>query len=215
MYQFLAFLNRKGEGFLDQNIFAGKPEFVYVPRDSTYTVRCLQAPLEVVIYTAPTNEDRPAMYVSASEVKIAVSGTSDWQRDVYIGMGDDGPATRIMIGETESPPGNWSGFPPHRHTYSEPPGELSMEELYYLKFDQETGFAIGGVYHDLDDREGSAHLSMVGDSQIFDVPSGYHFIAPCPGYRLRYTWALAGSHKQFGAWVADPAYAWMTQFRDE
>jgi len=90
-----------------------------------------------------------------------------------------------------------------------------MEELYYLKFDRPAGFAIGGVYHDLDDREGSAQLSMVGDGQIFDVPRGYHFIAPCPGYRLRYTWALAGSHRQFGAWVTDPAYAWMTEFQDE
>lgn len=196
------------------DIFGGKPEYVYVPRDSTYVVQCSQLPFEVIIYTAPTDEAGAPVHISADQVQVVVSGTSDWQRDVYIGLGDDGPATRIMVGETESPPGNWSGFPPHRHTKDRPPAELSLEELYYLKFEPQTGFAIGGIYHDLDDRAATAKVSMVHDSQIFDVPSGYHFIAPCPGYRLRYTWGLGGRQTQFGAWVADPDHAWLANYRE-
>jgi 5-deoxy-glucuronate isomerase len=191
------------------DIFGGRPEFVFVPLDSTYAVKCMRGPFEAIIYTAPTEDTSTPVHVSADQVKAVVSGTSDWQRDVYIGLGDDGPSTRILVGETESPPGNWSGFPPHRHTQDQPPTELSLEELYYLKFEPQTGFAIGGIYQDVADRAGTAEMFFVQDSRFFDVPTGYHFIAPCPGYRLRYTWALGGKRTQFGAWVADPDYAWL------
>jgi len=195
------------------DIFSGKPEFVYVPRDCSYEVRCLHAPFEAITYAAPTDETGAPAYVPADQVKAIVSGASDWQRDVYIGLGDDGPATRIMVGETESPPGNWSGFPPHRHSEDKPPAELALEELYYFKLEPDTGFVIGGIYHDHSDREGTAELSMSRDSQIFDVPAGYHFIAPCPGYRVRYTWALGGRKKGFGKWVNDPGYAWLANYK--
>jgi 5-deoxy-glucuronate isomerase len=197
-----------------RDIFSGKPEFVYVPRDCAYEVRCLQVPFEAVIYVAPTEETVAAAHIPASQVKAVVSGSSDWQRDVYVGLGDDGPATRIMVGETESPPGNWSGFPPHRHSEDKPPAELALEELYYFKLKPDTGFVIGGIYHDLSNREGTAELILVRDSQIFDVPSGYHFIAPCPGYRVRYTWALGGRRKGFGSWVNDPGYAWLANYKE-
>jgi 5-deoxy-glucuronate isomerase len=196
------------------DIFSGQPEFVYVPRDSAYEVRCLHTPFEAIIYTAPTEEKGAPAYVSGAQVKSLVSGASDWRRDVYIGLGDEGPATRIMAGETESPPGNWSGFPPHRHSEDEPPAELALEELYYFKIDPETGFVIGGIYHDTSNREGTAKLSMFRDSQIFDVPNGYHFIAPCPGYRVRYTWALGGIKKGFGKWINDPDFAWLAKYQE-
>ena len=198
-----------------RDIFSGNPEFVYIPRDRTYVVRCVRAPFEAAIYSAPTEESGTPVHVRADQVRVLASGVSDWRRNVYIGMGDDGPATTMLVGETESPPGNWSGFPPHRHSEHRPPAELSLEELYYLKFAPANGFAIGASYQDLSDRAGTASLSMVYDSQLFDVPAGYHFIAPCPGYRLRYTWALGGEQRKFGAWVADPDYAWLANYKEE
>jgi 5-deoxy-glucuronate isomerase len=198
-----------------RDIFSGKPEFLYVPRDCTYELDCLSAPFEAIIYAAPTEKTGTPTHVPLQKVKTVVSGASDWRRDVYIGLGDDGPATRIMAGETESPPGNWSGFPPHRHTEDRPPGELALEELYYFKLEPDTGFVIGGIYHEPSNLEGTAELSIIRDSQIFDVPGGYHFIAPCPGYKVRYTWALGGVKKGFGKWVNDPAYAWLANYKEE
>ncbi len=197
------------------DIFSGKPEFVYIPRGCRYAVRCLEAPFEAAIYSAPTDETAAPLHVPAGRVKVLTSGISDWRRDVYIGLGDDGPARRMMVGETASPPGNWSGFPPHRHSQHRPPEELALEELFYLKFTPPSGFAIGGRYQDPNDRAGTAQLSFVGNNQVFDAPDGYHFIAPCPGYRLHYTWALGGRETKFGAWVADADYAWLSNYREE
>jgi 5-deoxy-glucuronate isomerase len=197
------------------DIFSGKPEFVYIPRRATYTVRCLAAPFEAAIYVAPTEQDSTAQYVAGDAVKASRAGVSDWQRDVYIGLGEQSPATMMMVGETDSPPGNWSGFPPHRHAEEAPPLERRYEELYYFKFQPVTGFAVGGVYQDAKDRPGTAKLVLVEDSEAFDAPGGFHFISPCPGYRLRYTWALGGPGKKFGAWTVDPDHAWLLNYKED
>ncbi len=196
-------------------IFSGKPEFVYIPRRSAYTVRCLAGPCEAAIYAAPTEQDSTASYIAGDSVRANTAGIADWRRDVYIGLGEDSPATIMMVGETDSPPGNWSGFPPHRHAEERPPQERRYEELYYFKFKPSTGFAVGGVYQDAANRPGTAKLFLVEDSQVFDAAAGFHFIAPCPGYRLRYTWALGGPGKKFGAWTVDPGHAWLLDYKED
>lgn len=191
-----------------EDIFGGKPEMVYVPVDCRYEVVCLQAPFEASIYTAPTDQVEPAAHITPDQVKTVNSGKLHWRRQVHIAMGDAGPATRMMLGESESPPGNWSSFPPHRHTLKNPPQETNLEELYYFKFKPDTGFIIGGIYDDPAAKEG-AQLKIFRHGQVFDVPGGYHFLAPCPGYRVRYAWALGGELKVFGSWKDDSELAWL------
>jgi 5-deoxy-glucuronate isomerase len=190
------------------DIFGGKPDLVYIPIHSRYEVVCRKAPFEAAIYTAPTDQAAPAAHVTSEQVRTVDSGRSDWQRQVHIAMGDNGPATRMMLGETESPPGNWSGFPPHRHMQDNPPHETTLEELYYFKFSPQTGFVIGGIYDDPGAKE-DARLKVFRHGQVFDVPGGYHFLAPCPGHRTRYTWALGGKIKKFGSWKDDAELAWL------
>lgn len=193
-----------------KNIFSGPPDLVYVPRQTSYEISCRHAPCELIIYSASTDEDSSPAIVSGNKVTCIDAGTSDWSRRVYIGFGEDSPTTRMMVGETHSPPGNWSSFPPHRHQLNSPPEELSLEELYYFKFDRKQGFAIGGIYQDPAFTKETGELKMIGDGEIFDVPGGYHFIAPVPGYRLSYSWALGGKQKGFGRWVNDPNHEWLT-----
>jgi 5-deoxy-glucuronate isomerase len=191
-----------------EDIFGGKPEMIYVPIGCRYEVVCNQPPFDAVIYMAPTDEYAPPAHVKPEQVRTVNSGKSDWQRDVYIGMGEDGPATRMILGETESPPGNWSGFPPHRHAMSDLPSEAKLEEMYFFNFAPDTGFIIGGIYDEPGKKE-EARLKLFRHAQVFDVPQGYHFLAPCPGYRVRYTWALGGNPKVFGAWRDDDELAWL------
>jgi 5-deoxy-glucuronate isomerase len=191
-----------------KDIFGGKPELVYVPIHSRYEIVCQKAPFEAVIYTAPTDQAAPPAHVTPDQVRTLDSGKSDWQRQVHIAMGEDGAATCMMLGETESPPGNWSGFPPHRHTHDNLPQETSLEELYYFKFEPRSGFIIGSIYDDPAVKE-NARLKIFRHGQVFDAPEGYHFLAPCPGHRTRYTWALGGKTKKFGAWQDDPELAWL------
>jgi 5-deoxy-glucuronate isomerase len=191
-----------------KDIFGGKPEMVYVPIHCRYEIVCRKAPFEAMIYTAPTDRAAPPAHVRPDQVRSVDSGKSDWRRQVHIAMGDDGPATCMMLGESESPPGNWSSFPPHRHMQDDPPRETSLEELYCFKFEPHTGFIIGGMYDDPAAKE-NARLKIFRNGQVFDVPGGYHFLAPCPGYRTRYTWALGGKTKKFGSWLDDVELAWL------
>jgi 5-deoxy-glucuronate isomerase len=196
------------------DIFAGTPEFVYVPRESICEIECLEGPLEAAIYTAPTDEAADPGYLAGEQVRVIDSGGSDWKRRVFIGMDEEGPATRMMVGETESPPGNWSGFPAHRHAEDTPPTELAMEEVYYFQTHPPGGFVVGGTYQDPARKGQTAELAIYHHGEAFAVPRGYHFIAPCPGYRVRYTWALGGRYRGFGAWTVDPELAWLNDFAD-
>jgi 5-deoxy-glucuronate isomerase len=192
-------------------IFDGAPAMAYIPRHSRYQITISSGTVRAMVYTAPTDEDSVASQASGKSVKVVDAGISDWSRRVYIGFGEDSPTTRMMVGETHSPPGNWSSFPPHRHQKSQPPAELSLEELYYFNFDRKEGFAVGGIYHDPERPGQTAELGIYGDGQVFVVPGGYHFISPCPGYRLSYTWALGGPQKGFGCWVNDPHHQWLAE----
>jgi 5-deoxy-glucuronate isomerase len=191
-----------------ENIFGGMPEMVYVPIHCRYEILCQKAPVEAVIYTAPTDQAAPVAHVKPDQVRTLESGKSHWQRKVYIGMGDNGPATRMMLGESESPSGNWSSFPPHRHVKDNLPLETNLEELYYFRFEPETGFVIGGIYDDPAAKE-DCSLKIFRNGHVFDVPGGYHFLAPCPGHRTRYTWALGGKTKKFGSWKEDSELTWL------
>jgi 5-deoxy-glucuronate isomerase len=190
------------------DIFSGKPEMVYIPIHSRYEIVCQKAPFEAAIYTAPTDQAAPPAHVKPDQVRTVDSGKSDWQRQVHIAMGDTGPATCMMLGESESPPGNWSSFPPHRHMHDNPPQETRLEELYYFKFQPQSGFIIGGMYDDPAAKE-NARLKIFRHGQVFDVPGGYHFLAPCPGHRTRYAWALGGKTKKFGSWQDDTELVWL------
>jgi len=190
------------------SIFGGKPEAVYVPVNSRCEVTCRKAPFEAAIFAAPTDQIALPAHITPEEVRTVDAGKSDWQRQVHILMGDSGPATRMILGETESPPGNWSGFPPHRHTRDNPPHETNLEELYYFKFMPASGFIIGGIYDEPGAKE-QARLRIFRQGQVFDVPHGYHFLAPCPGHRVRYAWVLGGQTKKFGSWLDDTELAWL------
>ena len=45
----------------------------------------------------------------------------------------DLPARRLIVGETYTPSGNWSTYPPHRHKVDNLPAEAAHEEMYYFR----------------------------------------------------------------------------------
>lgn len=191
------------------DIFSGLPEFLYIPRGSKYSIESHSDNFEAAICAVTATRDSKPLYIPGNAVKKNVSGRDNWKRDIYVGLGDGGPSTMLFIGETDSPQGNWSGYPPNKHSENNPPYERSFEELYYFKFKPDTGFALGGTYSDYRCRKETGHVSIYGDSQVFDAPSGYHFIAPSPGHRFRYIWVLGGVAEGFGQWPVDPHYEWL------
>jgi 5-deoxy-glucuronate isomerase len=116
------------------------------------------------------------------------------------------PAARLIVGETFTPSGNWSTYPPHRHTYDNLPMEAQHEEMYYFRVDPAGGFGISRVYTD----EGYEENFTVRDHAMQMMPEGYHTVVSAPGYTTYFLWVLAGTQRTQGA-LEDANLAWVGQ----
>jgi 5-deoxy-glucuronate isomerase len=115
----------------------------------------------------------------------------------------DLPAARLIVGETYTPSGNWSTYPPHRHEKDDLPREAYHEELYFFKVSPADGFGLTRYYNDEIDTG-----YVVRDNTILMAPKGYHTVVSAPGYTTYYLWALAGNHR-VQATADDPALSWV------
>ncbi|MHB1416843.1 MAG: 5-deoxy-glucuronate isomerase [Chloroflexota bacterium] len=186
------------------SVFAGPPAAAYVPRQTTFKVAGVTE-VEVAVFKAKTDADAEPFLVEPKDVALLSSGTANWRRDVRLVFPPGGQrSTRLIIGETLNPPGNWSGFPPHKHD-TESASEFPLEEVYLFKAQPADSY---GVQLSYGGKEGdTAHL--VGNNQVAVFRSGYHPTVAAPGVQLHYTWALAGSEKAYRVAI-DPRYTWLT-----
>ncbi|HEV3227644.1 MAG TPA: 5-deoxy-glucuronate isomerase [Acidimicrobiales bacterium] len=108
--------------------------------------------------------------------------------DVVIEHRGEGPTARVVrtyvaegpliCGETLSPPGGWSSWPPHRHEH---------EEIYLYRFADPAGFGVQMVY---DGDPGTP--SVVRNGHIERIRGTYHPVVASPKSAMLYMWALAG-----------------------
>ena len=94
----------------------------------------------------------------------------------------------LIVGETISPSGNWSSWPPHKHDTFEPNKESSQKEVYFYKFSNDKGFGIQMLNDDV-------HL-VKGDDEIV-IEKGYHPVVASPHSQMYYFWALYGDNSFF------------------
>jgi 5-deoxy-glucuronate isomerase len=128
-----------------------------------------------------------------------IHGREPYRRDVYMTLGPDVPASRLICGWTWSDTGAWSSWPPHQH-------EKDLEEAY--------------CYFDMDSPAFGIHISYLNSGkptnacivQTGDVvlaPKGYHPTVSSPANKNSYFWILAAhSHtsRRYDLAVNDPAY---------
>ncbi len=188
------------------NVFSGKPHSVYIPCQSDFKITARGA-LEIALYSAPS-ELKTAPYVIAPDrVAAGVWGAANFSRNYHqiltLASQPDLPAQRLIVGETFTPSGNWSTFPPHRHENEDLPREAFHEEMYFFKVSPADGFGIARYYNDELDTG-----FIVRDNSILMAPKGFHTVVSAPGYTTYYLWALAGNHR-IQATVDDPALAWV------
>ncbi|MFG2681335.1 5-deoxy-glucuronate isomerase [Streptomyces sp. NPDC048392] len=112
----------------------------------------------------------------------------------------------LLLGETLALDGRWSTYPPHRHQHSNPPHETALQEAFAFRVHPDTGF---GVLLTYDDSVRDAHPTVITDTSLAAVPSGYHTIAAAGGHDLYYLWAAHGTTDTHLALHTDPAHAWL------
>jgi 5-deoxy-glucuronate isomerase len=186
------------------NVFSGMPHALYLPIESSFTVRA-GTDCELAFCFCMAEEKYPARLVTPDDIEVEIRGGGNATRQINHILKPEFPAERLMIVEVYTPSGNWSSYPPHKHDVHHPPEEVDLEEIYYYKIDHPDGYAIQKVY--TPDRRIDATLT-VRDGELVLIPEGYHPVVAAHGYNVYYLNALAGSARSMAA-SDDPAYAWV------
>ncbi len=182
-------------------VFTERATALYLPPNVELTVTA-DAQLEAILVSTPAKGSGSPALVSPSGVVVNQRGKDNFTREVHDIFVRDPYVTRLMIGETFNPPGNWSSYPPHKHDGRN--GEPKLEEVYHFRIDPPQGFGYQTIYTN----EGESVTHQVKDRDAVLLPYGYHPVAAAPGYRLYYLWAMAGEQRAM-ALYEDPAHKWI------
>jgi len=194
------------------DVFSGMPHALYLPRHSEFTLTGSTDRLELAYCRVPTDQDHPARLVTPADCEIEIRGGNHATRQINSILPPGFDCHRIVCVEVYTPGGNWSSYPPHKHDVhrEDEAGnvlEADLEEIYYLKIDRPSGYAIQQVYND--DRSLDA-VMVAHDNDIVLVPEGYHPVSMPWGYHGYYLNFLAGSAQSLAA-TDDPDHAWVKQ----
>lgn len=191
------------------NPFSGKPHSVYLPVGTSY---CIQAegPVEIALTSAPSDLPGEPYVIGPEKITSGAWGAANFRRNFHqiltLAGQPDLPARRLIVGETFTPGGNWSTYPPHKHEVDDLPREAYHEEMYFFKVSPADGLGICHYYND----QGEEENFTVRDNTIMMAPSGYHTVASAPGYTTYYLWFLAGNQRVQGT-QDDPSLAWVSR----
>lgn len=170
---------------------------LYVPCDSEVRLR---GKGEIVFFEAPALKKNPPFYLPPSETKVVSRGEWLWRRDIVSLISPKNGSSTLVVGETYSPPGLWSGTPLHEHDKNQPQsGESDHEEIYYHRFNWRKGakdqFGPYGVQILMDGKTLSKAY-LIGDKSVFAIPGGCHPVVASPVSELLYLWGLAGKGEE-------------------
>jgi 5-deoxy-glucuronate isomerase len=192
------------------NVFGGKPHSVYLPAGSSFTISAEGGPVEIALPSAPSDLAVSPYVIAPDQVASGRWGAANFGRTFHQILTEiaqpELPARRLIVGETYTPSGNWSTFPPHRHKFDNLPGEAAHEEMYYFRVSPGDGFGISRVYTD----DGYEENYTARDHAVQMMPSGYHTVVSAPGYTTYYLWFLAGTQRTQGA-LEDTALSWVSR----
>jgi len=189
------------------NVFSGKPHSVYIPAKNHFDIQA-EGAVEIALTSAPSDLDVEPYVITPSQVASGAWGAANFKRYYHqiltLASQPELPAQRLIVGETFTPSGNWSTYPPHKHQVDDLPREAYHEEMYFFKVNPKEGFGICRYYTE----EGEEEYFTVRDNSLHMMARGYHTIVSAPGYTTYYLWFLAGNQR-VQAVVDDPHLGWV------
>ena len=185
--------------------FGGKAYSVYIPRHKKVTFTGCEH-VKIAVCDTPSEEDSEPQMLPPEHVTSSVLGVKPWERDTHFIIDGRSNAKNLCIGEAFITPGNWAGFPPHKHDEDRMPDEGILEEIYYFLFQPEQGFAVQCMY--TKDREFDEAYRVKQD-ELVGFPKGYHTTVGAPGYNTYFLWLMAGEHQGFFR-SNDPDHDWVS-----
>ena len=197
------------------DVFEGRGSGVYVPRGMNFEVRGGPHGVEAAVCRCEASADYPVQVVRPDEIVVHEVGSPGFRRYVHDILGMQMQASSMIIGETFTPEGNWSSFPPHKHDVEALPDEVRQEEMYLFKVRPADGFGLQYLYSRPDSLHGELEQPLaVRNNDITLMPFGYHPVAAPPGYDVYYLWFLSGPQRLMRP-HDDPAHAWIKAPHEE
>ena len=188
-----------------RTVFEGKAHSVYMPRNKTVKIST-EWSVKIAVCGTPVDEDSEAEIITPERVRASVLGVKPWERDTHFIVDGGTNAKKLTIGEAFVTPGNWAGFPPHKHDVDNMPGEGVLEEIYYFLFQPSQGFGIQCMYT----KDGEIdECYRVKSDDLVEFPKGYHTTVGAPGYNTYFLWLMAGEYQGFYR-SNDPDHDWVS-----
>ena len=169
---------------------------VYIPRDSFTEITTLTS-VDLAEFSADVANQYPLQVVRFSQIskdpglKFSTGG-SGCRRHLNLLLAKNIEAGRLIVGFTDSEPGNWTSWPPHEHA-------TLLEEMYVYFNMPDPAFGLQLVYSNTEDPE---LVTVVRDGDAVLIPSGFHPNVSVPGHRICFLWAMAAHRevedRQFG-----------------
>ncbi|MEW9668299.1 5-deoxy-glucuronate isomerase [Ammoniphilus sp. 3BR4] len=189
------------------SVFEGRATTVFVPCQSAYQI-IAATDVEIAVCKVKAEEKFAPFVITPEEVTVHYRGKAQWSRQVHDIIADnaDNRVQRTVLGETFSDPGQWSGYPPHKHDGEFAPEEPNLEEIYYYQVNPEQGFGVQ-LHYTKDLSIDDAHIIRHGDS--FAIDKGYHPVVAGGGYQVYYLWFMAGDTGRTLKPYEDPDHRWL------
>lgn len=187
------------------SVFGGKAYSVYMPRQTSVTFTGCEH-VKIAVCDTWVDIDTEPQLLPPEHVNTSVLGVKPWERDTHFIIDGRSNAKRLCIGEAFVTPGNWAGFPPHKHDVDNMPDEAVLEEIYYFQFQPAEGFAIQCMYT----KDGEFDETYrVKHDDLVEFPKGYHTTVGAPGYNTYFLWLMAGEYQGFFR-SNDPDHEWVS-----
>lgn len=164
---------------------------LYVGRNQRFTV---MGRSKMLFYFAPAFSDRPARFIQRKAKPLSDRGNLVWKRRVINLVSAGIESDNLIVGETYSPPGMWSGTPLHVHDReNNMMSESDHEEVYYFvqrlfaREDEMDPYAVQMMF----DSRGLNKAYRLKHRTAVAIPGGCHPVVAGPCSDLLYVWALA------------------------
>jgi 5-deoxy-glucuronate isomerase len=181
-----------------------KYDSIYLPRDCSVSVTT-ETNVDVAEFSAEVAQRYPLQVVRFSEISADPTlkystGSAGCTRHLNLLLAKNIQAGRLIVGFTESDPGNWTSWPPHEHA-------AMLEEIYVYFNMPEPAFGLQLVY---DQTASPEVLTIVREGDAVLMPRGFHPNVAVPGHRICFLWGMAahreGQDRQYGVVNVQPGF---------
>lgn len=186
------------------NVFDGLPYALYLPHGSRAMLRA-ETTCEIAECSVPSEERLEPALITPADVITGLRGGENASRQVVTIIPPEFAADKLVVFEVYTPGGNWSSYPPHKHDVHNPPEEVDLDEIYYYRIKEPSGYALQNLYNKQTQCD---TIVKARDGDAVLVRDGYHPVVAGPGYDTYYLNFLAGTARTMSV-TEDASHVWL------